>query len=1353
MFTKLVWLLLFLILESGTLASGFPNTQQIPGTVLSGLNAPDQGRTPIIAYHHGLLFTVPEVPSSQPGSDYQVRTWDLADPTSPIELAQHGQTQMPISAHGYMKSGDYLILGSNSSPDGPWSFRANGPLGTLERTTFPSACPGPRGCVFQPWFVTQTYWSYDENEGNSTLEKPRGNVLSSWDHLGMTGVIGHPFLVGDLLIFASEQSRTGVATYDVSDPTNPVLLDVLTTGGPGGYWPELWGGDGKLYVVFPYRRVGNGIRVVDVTDPTDIRLIADRSLPGTEAMYAQFQDHYAFVGDHKVDMRTFESVLFLDGANAVRPNDGGTGIDTSQFALPLGNLLVTGGSGGDQGMAIWAHQAAPDTAGPTVGYHIPQAGRTGYPVGAPISLLIHETLETPTIINGTTFIVRPIGGSAVSGHLSFSFDDILTFTPDTDLQEDTTYEVVLSGIEDAVGNPMVPYTFNFSTGSTVNGNLPPVPTSFDVSVYPVQPSASVTLNATATDPDLDPVEYRFDFADGRPKTNWSSTGSVTTSYSSPGHYRASVQVRDPSGALASRTTTVTVLVPPVGPAPSNSAPIYCDSTSSELWVVNPDNGTVSNLDAQSLTTNYETTVCEDPRNLTRSSQGDLWITCYDSDKLAVVDSSSGGLIQEIPLSYGSAPFGIASVPGSNDLLVTLEGAGVLVRFDSVTRTETGRVALGPTPRAIAVTPDGDRALVTRFLSPKDQAEVWEVATDTLSLDNTIIIPKFGGDEHRDTTASGRGIANYLSSLVISHDGSTAWLTANKPNRERGVFFYDDLDQDNTVRNIIVKLDLDASEYRRAVDLDNSDSAVGIALSPLNDYLFIGLQGNNQVMVLDALVLDATNGMGSLVGRLGAGSSPQGVCFDSTTNRTFVKNLMSRDVSVIETDDLFRTGDVTVPSTEVSTVANETLSPSILLGKQLFYHGGDSRMSSEGYLSCASCHVDGRHDGRTWDFTGRGEGFRNTTSLQGRGGMNQGNVHWTANFDEIQDFENDIRGAFGGSGFLSDSDFAATEDPLGPVKSGLSTDLDALASYVASLDRSSVPRSPFRNSDGSMTATAVAGRVVFSAEGCGTCHAGENFTDSRQGTNVLLHDVGTLRTTSGQRLSGPLAGIDTPTLIGSWDTAPYFHDGSAVGLSEVLEVAGGEVIQAETGTAFDGAEIRTDAIEPDTDNTVHQNGYVRLNETGARLVLNAVDGGPGGIGALELRYSVGPPDALQVIVNGIEHSLVLDSVGNNPAWRHTNWGRVRIEGISYLAGSTNTIEITTDDSNPRISVDDLTVSTADELAKAQPHRRALSLSPSDRADLVDYLLQLDGSPEVNPSGALFLDGFESGDINHWSNSLP
>ena len=46
-------------------------------------------------------------------------------------------------------------------------------------------------------------------------------------------------------------------------------------------------------------------------------------------------------------------------------------------------------------------------------------------------------------------------------------------------------------------------------------------------------------------------------------------------------------------------------------------------------------------------------------------------------------------------------------------------------------------------------------------------------------------------------------------------------------------------------------------------------------------------------------------------------------------------------------------------------------------------------------ACATCHLDGGHDGRTWDFTGRGEGLRNTISLRGRSGTGHGPVHWSA----------------------------------------------------------------------------------------------------------------------------------------------------------------------------------------------------------------------------------------------------------------------------------------------------------------------------------------------------------------------
>jgi hypothetical protein len=160
------------------------------------------------------------------------------------------------------------------------------------------------------------------------------------------------------------------------------------------------------------------------------------------------------------------------------------------------------------------------------------------------------------------------------------------------------------------------------------------------------------------------------------------------------------------------------------------------------------------------------------------------------------------------------------------------------------------------------------------------------------------------------------------------------------------------------------------------------------------------------------------------------------------------------------------------------------------------------------------------------------------------------VHWTANFDEVQDFEHDIRGAFGGAGLMSDDDFAAANTPLGAPKAGRSADLDALAAYVTSF--SGYPASPWRNDDGLLSDAARRGRVVFVASGCTSCHGGATFQDNTR------HDTGSLLATSGLGLGQPLAGVglDTPTLLGLWHTGPWLHDGRAPTVPDALREHGG-----------------------------------------------------------------------------------------------------------------------------------------------------------------------------------------------------
>jgi hypothetical protein len=228
-----------------------------------------------------------------------------------------------------------------------------------------------------------------------------------------------------------------------------------------------------------------------------------------------------------------------------------------------------------------------------------------------------------------------------------------------------------------------------------------------------------------------------------------------------------------------------------------------------------------------------------------------------------------------------------------------------------------------------------------------------------------------------------------------------------------------------------------------------------------------------------------------------------------------------------------------------------LPPEVLLGKQIFSNSSDVRMTKEGYLTCTTCHFDGVDDGQVWDFTSRGEGLRNTIALRGRRGAGQGNMQWSGTFNEVQDIEAEIRGLFGGLGFISDEALAqgTRAQALGDPKKGLSQELDAVAAYLATLDRPNP--SPFRNSDGTLTPDGAAGKELFAKLGCDFCHSGDDFTDSVSGR---VHDVGTLKPSSGTGSGAALRGIDTPSLLGVWETPPYLHDGSAATLRDVLTTA-------------------------------------------------------------------------------------------------------------------------------------------------------------------------------------------------------
>ena len=721
-------------------------------------------------------------------------------------------------------------------------------------------------------------------------------------------------------------------------------------------------------------------------------------------------------------------------------------------------------------------------------------------------------------------------------------------------------------------------------------NTPVVPIVIQpVTSPPREADLLIAFNVTATGTGT--LLYRWSYGDGSLLEDFSTLASRSRSYAEPGRYIVTVTVEDGLGQQSSYTFTQAIYGARTAAAPAQDSTIIFENTTGtpRVWNVNPDAGTVAIIDATTLSKIAEVAVGSKPSSLALGGDGWIWVTNKRSDSISRINPNDFTMGTPIDLPRGSQPHGIVVDPVSRDALVVLEALGQLLRIDEVTRAVIAPVNVGAHPRHLSVSSDGSRIYVARFITPPlpgentaspsllrngqpaggevmvlDGTDLSVVTTVVLAHSNAVIA------EH-----SGPGLPNYLRAPSISPDGLTAWVPSKQDNIQRGSLRnLQPLDHDHTVRAITSRIDLttlttDAANGR--IDHDNASIPSAAAFDATGSYLFVALEGNRMVAAVDAY-------RGEELFRFAAGRAPEGLVMDPDGHRLFVHNFMDRTVTVHDLAGLINTGaNLETRVATISTVANETLSAQVLLGKQHFYDSLDGRVTKEAYMSCASCHNDGGHDGRTWDFTGFGEGLRNTITLNGQGGVANGPVHWTGNFDEIQDFEGQIRNFELGLGLMNDADFhtGTRDQPLGTPKAGLSQDLDALSAYLGSL--STVAKSPYRASNGTLTTAAEVGKSIFVAKDCASCHTGNGFTDSA--INVR-HDIGTsVQPTSGERLGGMLDGFDTPTLRGLWSSAPYLHDGSAASLADAIGAHSGITLAETDRSNLADYLLQIDDIEP------------------------------------------------------------------------------------------------------------------------------------------------------------------------------
>jgi len=526
----------------------------------------------------------------------------------------------------------------------------------------------------------------------------------------------------------------------------------------------------------------------------------------------------------------------------------------------------------------------------------------------------------------------------------------------------------------------------------------------------------------------------------------------------------------------------------------------------------------------------------EPTGLALSPEGRrVYVACAAAaSSILEIDAASGEILASFPA--GHTAMSPALSPDGQRLYVCNRFDHNVSVIDLEHRQELARVAAVREPVAAAVSPDGRELWVANLLQAgrADQFGVLAAAAvvtvvDTRTFQTAQVRLITGSTSLRGIAFTPDGKYVLLTHLVARYHMPTirvdsGWMTANA----------------------LTVMDVGRREVLNTVLLDDfSEGAAnpwGVACTADGRWICVSHAGTNELSVIDAqellaylqdLPLEAFSNAAFFDGGSdGYGTVKNGE--DVVNVPGFLAGIRQRvklpgvgprglavcgsQVYVAEyfTDSI---AAVALPAEKGAAVGSLALGEKpqwneVRRGEMLFH---DGRLCLEGWQSCASCHPEGRADALNWDLLNDGEGKpKNTLSL-----------------------------------LCSPRTPPAMASGVRPtaeaaVRSGIKHILmserpEAEAAAIDAWLKSLAPApSPFLV-QGRLSPAAERGRQLFHSAraGCARCHPAPLYTDRKS------HDVGS-RGESDQR-----SAFDTPTLVETWRTAPYLHDGRYTTIEQLL----------------------------------------------------------------------------------------------------------------------------------------------------------------------------------------------------------
>lgn len=505
---------------------------------------------------------------------------------------------------------------------------------------------------------------------------------------------------------------------------------------------------------------------------------------------------------------------------------------------------------------------------------------------------------------------------------------------------------------------------------------------------------------------------------------------------------------------------------------------------------------------------------------------------------AEIDVGRGKVVRRF--AVGARPMGLAPAPKRNVLLVANRATNNVSAIALADGKELARIAVSREPFSIAITPDESLAVVGNLLPAVG-------ARDPL-VSSAVSLIDLGKLEHVTDIRLPTG-STLVREVAVSPDGRWAYAIHtlgrfNLPTTQ--------LERGWVNTNALSIIDLGARQLYATVLLDCiSEGAAdpwGLVLSKDGKTLWATLAGVHQVAKVN---------LGDLHGLMGGEKAPtdfskSGAASVWSEIRKDPKNreLLSSDLAALYAADLierfpipgkgprgvdlapdgkqlavaaYYSGEIILADSETGKIISTIrLTPArepdaVRRGESIFH---DATYCFQHWMSCATCHPEGRTDGLNWDLLNDGIGNpKNTKSLllshQMPPVMSLG-VRASMEVATVSGFR-----------------FILFREPE-------TSETEAVQAYLRSLRPEP---SPHLSRNGELTVKAKRGKTIFESAKtmCASCHPNPLFSD------LQLYDVGT----AGEGDPDKGKKFKTPALIELWRTGPYLHTGEAVTLEEVL----------------------------------------------------------------------------------------------------------------------------------------------------------------------------------------------------------